>query len=67
MNARSPMMVHFMILGLSSADGGMTVGLRKLSSLDGRGLRDTSPGQPVFTLYRKTPGACQDSHLSINV
>ena len=26
---------HFMILGLSSADGGMTVGLWKLSSLDG--------------------------------
>ena len=27
---------HFMILGLSGADGGITVGLWKLSSLDGR-------------------------------
>ena len=33
---RSPTMVTFVILGLSSADGGMTVGLWNQSSLDGR-------------------------------
>ena len=40
--------VRFMILGLFSADGGMTVGLQKLSSLDGRRLHDTGPRSHSF-------------------